>query len=308
MSTQRRNGTPITETSSHAEGDAPAAPAITAVANASRRRRKVEIQAAWTAFIQGILTNYAQSESFRLPDGTLTRDQLAARLGRFIASAEKTKAKHREYLAAVEAERRTFSELRPTYDCAASIVRGHHGRESRRLLDFGIAPARPRNVSAATQYVAAEKAKATREARGTMGKRQREKIRGELPPDGAAAAVIAASRAAALMGVARGQLAASSSHGAELHAGPVVPVPAAELAASEIAGRALSGASRVAERTLAPALAGAVQLAGPTTSAQAIVATAVQPFAVAGQAAAPGLQHATATVWLSAATPHRSGE
>lgn len=202
MSSKQRNDAQTAKKPSTAEGEAGAAPVVTAVADASRGRKKVHIQAAWAAFIGGIRAHYAPTETFRMPGGTLSRDELAARLERFIESAETTKAKHREYLAAVQAERRAFAELRPTYDSAVSIVRGHHGKQSRTLLEFGIRPAKPRNVSPATLLVAAEKARATRLARGTMGKRQRANIRGVLPSTGAAAAILAALRPAVPVPVA----------------------------------------------------------------------------------------------------------
>lgn len=228
MTTQHRNDTPNTKAPSPAGDNASGVPVITMVAEAARRRRKLDVQAAWSALIVGLRKNYAPAETFRMPGGTLTRDELAARLQRFIASAEKTKAKQREYLAAVQAERRTFAELRSTYDCAVSILRGHHGKASRQLLEFGIAPAKPRQVSVATQLVAVEKANATRIARGTMGKRQREKIHGVLPPDGPAAAIVAASRPEARVGVAPAKEATAPSQSAEArqpHAFWVAPSP-----------------------------------------------------------------------------------
>jgi hypothetical protein len=49
------------------------------------------------------------------------------------------------------------------------------------LADFGLTPRKPRVVSTDTKIVAAAKAKATREARHTLGKKQKSGIHGAVP-------------------------------------------------------------------------------------------------------------------------------
>ncbi len=60
-------------------------------------------------------------------------------------------------------------------------VRGEFGSRSKEALDFGFPPPRVhvRTTEEKAQVVA--RGKATREARGTMGRRERERIRGVLP-------------------------------------------------------------------------------------------------------------------------------
>jgi hypothetical protein len=48
------------------------------------------------------------------------------------------------------------------------------------LADFGLAPPKARAVSVATKGQAVVKSRATRQARHTMGKRQRQKVKGEV--------------------------------------------------------------------------------------------------------------------------------
>jgi hypothetical protein len=52
------------------------------------------------------------------------------------------------------------------------------------LADFGLTPRKPRVVSPGTKAAAAVKAKATRTARHTMGKKQKENIKGAVPTTG----------------------------------------------------------------------------------------------------------------------------
>jgi hypothetical protein len=48
------------------------------------------------------------------------------------------------------------------------------------LAEFGLTPRKPRVVTPGTQVVAAQKAKATREARHTMGTKQKAKVKGDV--------------------------------------------------------------------------------------------------------------------------------
>jgi len=60
----------------------------------------------------------------------------------------------------------------------------NYGLESTIAAAFGFAPRKKTVKSPATKKAAAEKNRATRKARNTMGKRQRLKIKGVLPPEG----------------------------------------------------------------------------------------------------------------------------
>jgi hypothetical protein len=55
------------------------------------------------------------------------------------------------------------------------------GMTSPRLLDFRYKPARKAKKTAEVKRAAAEKALATRKARGTLGPKQKKKIKGKLP-------------------------------------------------------------------------------------------------------------------------------
>jgi hypothetical protein len=162
---------------------------ITSVANAGRHATKLGLQASWNALVAGIVGNYDVSDKFATPEGLLPRDEVVGRLHRFIDAAEATKRLRKEYLASVQDERHVLAELRPLHDSIVAIVRGRYGKSSQILLQFGITPMQPQKKSAAAKSVAVQKALATREARGTRGRRQRLAIHGTLPsPEPAPAA------------------------------------------------------------------------------------------------------------------------
>ncbi len=61
-------------------------------------------------------------------------------------------------------------------------VRAEFGVESKEAIDFGFTPPRKPELTVDAKALAAARRKATRAARGTMGKRQKEEIRGTLVP------------------------------------------------------------------------------------------------------------------------------
>jgi hypothetical protein len=65
------------------------------------------------------------------------------------------------------------------------------------LAEFGLVPRKQHAVKPPTKVVAAAKAKATREARGTKGKRQKAKIKGAVVPPPATSPAVAAPAAPA---------------------------------------------------------------------------------------------------------------
>jgi hypothetical protein len=56
------------------------------------------------------------------------------------------------------------------------------GIESKEAIDFGFPPSRKPELTVEAKALAVARRKATREARGTMGKRQKEGVRGTLSP------------------------------------------------------------------------------------------------------------------------------
>jgi hypothetical protein len=78
----------------------------------------------------------------------------------------------------VAAERETEEALAPVRKQLRAFLIGRYGGTSKKLKEFGVTPlATRRKPSAATLAEAATAAKATREARGPTGKRQRAKVK-----------------------------------------------------------------------------------------------------------------------------------
>src|SRR5262249_18726347 len=66
---------------------------------------------------------------------------------------------------------------------ARDAVKAANGKNSAINIDYGITPDHEPPPLTGEQIVArAEKAAATRKARGTLGKKQKEKIKGQVPP------------------------------------------------------------------------------------------------------------------------------
>lgn len=232
MSTKETKKSAHTEPAATPDGappDAHGAVAITSVANAATPRKKVDVQAAWGALVAGILAHYTPAEAFRLPSGPLKRDQVVSTLRRFIAAAEVTKERHKAYLAAVQSERQVLAELRPIHKSVVTIIRGEYGSTSRTLMDFGLAPEKSRRKSPGSKFVAGERLRATREARGTRGRKQRARIHGTLAPDSPAHAVLGSLH---------------SDDAAPAATPSKVPSPAAAVPATPVAGGAGGGTEK----------------------------------------------------------------
>ncbi len=114
----------------------------------------------------------------------LTVDTIAAAFqGSVDAQAAVTSAKGR-YKVLLN-ERAAADDLRRRYDEGMKMyVLSRFGANSEAAHDFGYAPRKIGEADVATKAQAVLLSKATREARGTMGKKQRLKIKGTLPsPD-----------------------------------------------------------------------------------------------------------------------------
>ena len=107
-------------------------------------------------------------------------DILATVKERIDASEPVEKAKL-AWIAAAQNERRILEESNELVANVIKYVTLVHGSSPEALAEFGIVP-QPRRLSAEERLQTVLKAKATREARGTMGRRQREKVKGAGAP------------------------------------------------------------------------------------------------------------------------------
>ena len=90
---------------------------------------------------------------------------------------------HGEYVKALAARRATIAANKVLYDGAKAIVLVMYKSASGVLAEFGLSPKKktgPKDT--ATKKAAAEKGRATRALRHTMGPKQKAKIKGVVPP------------------------------------------------------------------------------------------------------------------------------
>jgi hypothetical protein len=156
-----------------------ATPPIVATAG-SGNGKKVTLLASVQALIIGLQTYYQPTDVFQLQGGPMTRDELVADLQTFITAALKTSAANAAWRAAVQSERALETHIREERSQVKGIVTARFGKGGAQLLTFGYLPQRPRKTKAATTAVAVVKREATRKARGTRGKVQKQDIHGDV--------------------------------------------------------------------------------------------------------------------------------
>jgi hypothetical protein len=178
-----------TNTTTQPATSAPSADATTAITGATgaRQGRKIDVQASYQALITGLNSAYQPTDTFVLRTETLTRDELTARLNGVIVAAEATKTARQQYHSAVNDEQAIQAQMSSVRSGVRGIIQARIGADNPAVAQFGFLPTKPGKKSAASKATAVVKAKATRSARHTMGKNQKEEIRGDAPTTAPAA-------------------------------------------------------------------------------------------------------------------------
>ncbi len=109
-----------------------------------------------------------------------TKDIVAALQGR-IATAKAATSARATWQAAVQADRDERAKTKTLVSVTKQTLLGSFAGQVDTLSDFGLTPRRPRVVAPEALVAAAAKAKATRAARHTMGKKQKAEIKGAVP-------------------------------------------------------------------------------------------------------------------------------
>lgn len=122
------------------------------------------------------------SGSVTLAGVKYTPAKLAQMFQEGIDVSDATDAANRVWRAAVAKERATTQELSGVQTSLRNHVSALFGETSTAFSDFGFAPKQVTPVDVATKAEAVAKREATRAARHTMGKRQKEEITGETSP------------------------------------------------------------------------------------------------------------------------------
>jgi hypothetical protein len=145
------------------------------------RSTKVDVEAQIQAVIAGLLAFYQPTDTFLMPDGTYTRDQLIARFQAFVSAVEKTKSDYQIWRTDVAVEQVLLTQVKPLRAGVRGIVQARFGKQGPQVLQFGFTPVKTPVRTAASKALAAQKAAATRKARGTAGKKAKAAIHGTVP-------------------------------------------------------------------------------------------------------------------------------
>ncbi len=113
-------------------------------------------------------------------------DDLLSRIDAFQAQLQTTAASRAAWTQQVGAGRVLSGVLLPQLLSLEDYLRVTLGAANPQLADYGITPRTPKKPSAPVMAVAVQKSAATREARHTMGKKQKASIHGVLPAQPAA--------------------------------------------------------------------------------------------------------------------------
>ncbi len=131
--------------------------------------------------IQGIQKHYGKTDVIVLADVKHKVSEILSVLQQRVDASKPVAPARAEWLHVVENERQVLDE---THDLVVDLTKYlavvHRG--STALADFGLVPAR-RALTAQETLEKVEKSRATRAARKTMGRRQKEKVKGVAPSE-----------------------------------------------------------------------------------------------------------------------------
>jgi mono/diheme cytochrome c family protein len=134
-----------------------------------------------------IQANHTDEDRILLGGVQYSVADINAKIQTFLAAQARTVSALNAFHEAVAAERASNAEAKAFRSQVQGYAIACHGKDSPVVAQYGFPAAGPRKTTAATKAVAALKVKATRAARGTLGKKQRAKIKGVVDPAIAAA-------------------------------------------------------------------------------------------------------------------------
>src|SRR5262249_46765502 len=97
-----------------------------------------------------------------------------------IAAAEAVVSARAAWMGLVAARRACVADTKPIVDALRKYIGAVHGSSMEALADFGILPTKRRTLSSAELVETVGKARATRQARDTMGTRQKRRVTGSI--------------------------------------------------------------------------------------------------------------------------------
>jgi len=143
--------------------------------------QKTTVEAEFKTLIAGINSQLPNETSFVINGTTWARADLIAQLQSRIDAAEATKSARTALHTVVSAEQASQLKIAPLRAGIKTYLQGRLGKSSAEMQLFGFAPYKTAQKTAQTKADAVVKAKATRKARGTGGKKQKSQIHGTVP-------------------------------------------------------------------------------------------------------------------------------
>jgi hypothetical protein len=150
--------------------------------------QKASLAALLAALVAGINTELVGVDPFVLDGANLTRADLLARIQAVLDAIASVKAARTTLAQALADQKTAIAAGRKLRAAMKRTLQGRLGPSSPTLQKFGFAPARSAKTPVATKAQAKVKAKATRAARGTAGKKAKLAIHGATPAATAAPA------------------------------------------------------------------------------------------------------------------------
>ncbi len=142
------------------------------------KRGKGDKRARNSAIIRGIRKHRAVFDQVRVGPERLNADGLIARFQGHSELMNEIDDLDNRKTEAVAKERRMEPEIRDLRDLVLHAIRAHFGEDTLETEVFGVKAKRRPRWTIATKAAAVVKRKGTRHARGTMGPKQRKKIKG----------------------------------------------------------------------------------------------------------------------------------
>jgi hypothetical protein len=144
--------------------------------------QRATLAALLAALVNGINTELAGVDPFVLDGTTVPHADLLARIQAVLDAIASVKAARKALQQAIASQKAALAQGRPLRAAMKRYLQANYGPTSPKLQLFGFTPARTPKTLAATKAQAQVKAKSTRAARGTKGKKAKLAIHGASAP------------------------------------------------------------------------------------------------------------------------------
>ena len=147
---------------------------------ASKKQTKGTVVALAEQLIAGTNKHLANTAQVMVAGGSFTPAQVMAKLQSLVTLRRDVEAARASSKARLAAEKADMPPLRIFLDAFVTFVKGAFGTQPDVLADFGLHPKARAQLTVEQKTAAAEKRKATRKARHTMGSKQRKTVKGDV--------------------------------------------------------------------------------------------------------------------------------